>query len=139
MVAMCVCVFFVCFFLPLQQQLELRGLIAKTVAVAIGVCERWHVTCGMWHVTSDMWHVICQTWYVTLEQFILFFFSFFLLLVLVLLFPHIKRLAVSGSSGLKLATSRSNIWYGIIQNISELDIGLKPSFNVTMTFTNCYC
>ena len=137
MVAMCVCFFFV-FFYPSSSnwncvawllKLWLWLLVFVKGDMLLVACDMWQVTCDMSYVKHDMWHL----------NNLFYLFSFFLLLVLVLLFPHIKRLAVSGSSGLKLATSRSNIWYGIIQKIYELDIGLKPSFNMTMTFTKCYC
>ena len=34
-----------------------------SVAVAVIVCDKWHVTCDIWHMTHDKWHVTHDTWF----------------------------------------------------------------------------
>ena len=34
-----------------------------SVAVAVGVSDRWHATRNTWHMTCDTWHLTYDTWY----------------------------------------------------------------------------
>ena len=54
-----------------------RGL---SVAVAVGVSDRWQLTCDTQYAIRDMWHLFCL---------------FLSVLVLVLLFSHVKRISAS--------------------------------------------
>ena len=64
-----------------------KGVIAVrgSVAVAVVVSDRWHVTHDSWNMTCDKGHMT--------HNFVLFFLYFFL--VLVLLSPYVKIFSVS--------------------------------------------
>ena len=38
-----------------------NGEVSWGRSVAVGVSERWKVTCDMWYVTCDMWHLTCDS------------------------------------------------------------------------------
>ena len=59
--------------------------------------DTWHVTYDMYHVTHDMWHMTRATWHIFLFLFssLSFIPLVFVVLVLVLLFPHVERFGVS--------------------------------------------
>ena len=58
----------------IQPTVHNGGVIAGggSVAVAIGVSERWQVTRDMWHVTPDTWHVTPDTRHVHFCPFLSF-------------------------------------------------------------------
>ena len=63
--------------------------LARGGSLAVGVSDRWQALCDTWHMTCDRWHM-------KHELFIIFLFSPFLsVLVLVLLSAHVKRLCFS--------------------------------------------
>ena len=45
-----------------EQSRQLGVIRRRSVAVALGVSDRWKVTCEMWHVTCDIWHVTHDMW-----------------------------------------------------------------------------
>ena len=42
--------------------------VSKGRSVAVGVSDRWKVTCDIWHMTCDMWLVTHETWFFFLPK-----------------------------------------------------------------------
>ena len=50
-----------------------NGGVSRGRSVAVGLSDRWKVTCDMWHVTSDIWHLTSDIWLVTCDTWFYFY------------------------------------------------------------------
>ena len=87
---------FFCLCIPRWLDWLLVGVLAGggSMAMALGVSDRWQVTCDNWHATWDTWHVTHDFLKIYLLQFLAGwnYSDFF---VSVPLSAHIERLSVS--------------------------------------------
>ena len=97
---------------------ELEG--GGSMAVAIGVTDRWQVTRDMWHVKRYMWHLT--------HNFFFFFSSCPLLSVLVsvLLCAQVERFSVSC---MRYFWWKLNFWLGIYDIVKGVDFAKGWSYH----------